>query len=655
MPFWWNRRKKPWFTRWKRRRPYKTRRWRRRRRRPYTRRRRRRRRRRTKVRRKRQKIILKQWQPESITKCKIRGYGCLVAGPEGTQCYCYTNEKDEYPQPKAPSGGGFGAEVYSLQYLYQQWIGRRNIWTKSNDYKDLVRYTGSTIRLHRHPTTDFIVSYSRTPPFLLEKDYYNNIHPTQMLLKKHKVILPSLQRKPTGKLTKKIKIKPPRQMSTKWFFQADFAEQQLFSLEASACNLGWGYYGPNTQSRCITFYSLNPKFYVNSNWSHFGTSPYLPYSTYPQGGLYFWYKSGSGETSKQIAAPTDYNTSVKYDGGFFDSKVLSSTKVSTDSSGTHIQHNRPVTACRYNPDVDDGHGNAVWLISTFQNSYDHPKKLDLIISEKPLWLAFFGFYNFIKKTTKDKGWLLSGIFIVKSPAIHLLTPHEHTFFPIIDLDFIQGKLPWGETITDSRKATWYPTVENQLITMNNFVKCGPLIPKYDFLQQSSWELTYDYTCYFKWGGPYSTDQSAQNPKDQDKWDVPDTLLKTIQISDPVKQTCETMLRDWDYRRGVITRTALKRMQSHLQTDETLSIDSDQTPKKKQKTTAQIPCQEETTQEIQNCLLSLFEENTCQDPQNLQQLINQQQQQQQQLKHNLLQLLVYLNKQQRLIKLQTGLD
>ena len=199
-----------------------------------------------------------------------------------------------------------------------------------------------------------------------------------MLLKKHKVILPSLQRKPTGKLTKKIKIKPPRQMSTKWFFQADFAEQQLFSLEASACNLGWGYYGPNTQSRCITFYSLNPKFYVNSNWSHFGTSPYLPYSTYPQGGLYFWYKSGSGETSKQIAAPTDYNTSVKYDGGFFDSKVLSSTKVSTDSSGTHIQHNRPVTACRYNPDVDDGHGNAVWLISTFQNSYDHPKKLDLI-------------------------------------------------------------------------------------------------------------------------------------------------------------------------------------------------------------------------------------------------------------------------------------
>ncbi len=128
--------KRRYFTRKTRRPRYK-----RRYRRPYTRRRRRRRRKR-KVRRKLQKITVKQWQPDSIVRCKIKGFGCLVAGAQGRQPYCYTNSKYEYPQPKAPGGGGFGAELFTLQYLYEEWVARKNIWTKSNDYKDLVRFTG---------------------------------------------------------------------------------------------------------------------------------------------------------------------------------------------------------------------------------------------------------------------------------------------------------------------------------------------------------------------------------------------------------------------------------------------------------------------------------------------------------------------------------
>ncbi len=84
---------------------------------------------------------------------------------------------------KAPGGGGFGAELFSLKYLYQQWLARKNIWTKSNDYKDLVRYTGSVIKLYRHPTTDFVVYYNRQPPFLIEKDYYNDLHPANYFYK----------------------------------------------------------------------------------------------------------------------------------------------------------------------------------------------------------------------------------------------------------------------------------------------------------------------------------------------------------------------------------------------------------------------------------------------------------------------------------------
>nr|UHM26190.1 MAG: ORF1 [Torque teno midi virus] len=664
MPFWWNRRRKPWFGRWKRYRPrYKKRRWpRRRRRRAPFRRRRRRRRRKGKVRRKRQKITVKQWQPDSIVKCKIIGFGCLVAGAEGRQSFCYTNEVAEYPQPKAPGGGGFGAELYTLEYLYQQWIGRRNIWTKSNDYKDLVRYLWCTIKLYRHPTTDFVVAYNRQPPFLIEKDYYNNIHPLMLMLAKHHKVVPSLKRKPFGKPYVKMKIKPPKQMLTKWFFQQDFAQQGLFTLEASACNLGWAYFGPNNQSRCITGYALNIQFYQIQQWAaSLGTQPYLPYSSYPlTNPLIYWTVNDKGIAIKHTVLHNNYSDSVNYSTGFFQQGVLQAKKITQGDRSTYTspsaQSNLPITTFRYNPDIDDGHGNAVWLVSTLSgHHWEKPGDSDLIISGKPLWLAFYGFWNFIQKIKKDKGWLLTGFFCVQSPAIKLLTPHKQTIFPILDLDFIQGKLPYGETITETKKNLWYPNVENQVITITNFVQTGPYIPKYAYLKESSWELTYKYIFHFKWGGPYVSDQPVQNPKEQGKYDVPDTVTQTVQVSDPLKQTCKAMLRDWDYRRGIVTTTALKRMSEHLQIDSSLQSDGSETPKKKRKITAEIPHHQEKAQEMQACLLSLFEEDTCQDPQNLQQLINFQQQQQHKLKVNLLKLLMDLKHQQRILQHHTGID
>ncbi len=187
MPFWWRRRRKPWFgPRFRRyRRNYKTRRRRYRYRNQYRRpaRRRRRRRRKRKVRRKLKRITIKQWQPERIVKCKIKGVGVLVAGADGSQNRCYTETKDDYTQPKAPGGGGFGLEVFTLEYLFKQWLARKNIWTKTNDYTDLVRYTGCTFRFFRHPDTDFIIKYSRQPPFQLDKDTFPDCHPQNMLLK----------------------------------------------------------------------------------------------------------------------------------------------------------------------------------------------------------------------------------------------------------------------------------------------------------------------------------------------------------------------------------------------------------------------------------------------------------------------------------------
>lgn len=664
MPFWWARRRKPWYTTWRKRRYFKRKRrprYKRRYRRPYTRRRRRRRRKR-KVRRKLQKITVKQWQPDSIVKCRIKGFGCLAAGAQGRQPYCYTTSKYQYPQPKAPGGGGFGAELFSLQYLYEEWLARRNIWTRSNDYKDLVRFLGATFYFFRHPTTDFIVQYNRQPPFLLEKDFYNDLQPLQLLLSKHHKTIPSLARKPLGKSYVKVKIKPTKQMLTKWFFQKDFAEQGLFTVCGSAANLSWGYFNPDTQSRCLTLYSLDTTFFFNSNYAATSDHPYYPYNHFPTTtGLYFYRKVNNAWKSTHVQ-PNTYLQSVNKDTGFFSPYVLQATKIFTTQqthpeSATPSGIELPIATFRYNPEEDTGQGNAVWLTSTLANTHwDKPQLTDLIIVGKPLWQSFYGFQSFIEKSKKHRDWLTTGMFVCKCPCLKRLnTTSTQETFVFIDLDFIQGKLPFEETITENRAKFWYPNTENQVNTIANLVQAGPYVPKYAYQNESTWELTYKYIFYFKWGGPHVTEDLVQNPKSQGKYPVPDTISQAIQVSNPLKQTCETMLRDWDYRRGIITTTALKRMSKHLEIDSSLQSDDSETPKKKKRTTAEIPCHEEKTQEMQECLLSLFEEDTCQESEDLKQLIHHQQQQQQKLKLNIIKLLMDLKHQQRILQHQTGID
>nr|UYM03079.1 MAG: ORF1 [Anelloviridae sp.] len=659
MPFWWYRRRKPWYTRRRQRRKPR---WPKRRKRYYRRqyrrpaRRRRRRRRKTKVRRKRQKIIVKQWQPQSIVKCKIKGLGCLVAGSEGRQFFCYTNEISSYPQPKAPGGGGFGCEVYTLEYLYKQWVAHKNIWTKSNDYKDLVRYTGTTITVYRHPTTDFIVSYNTQPPFIINKDTYTDLHPVRMLLSRHHRVILSAKTNPMGKVKTKIKIRPPKQMQTKWYFQENFAEVGLFQLNATACNFGWSYYGPNQQSSLVTFYSLNTNFYQKHNWAQQRTEGqiYVPYLGYPQTNWpTYTYPTSSGD--KTITPnPSTYWESIDYDKGFFQWKVLTAKKI-TNIQGEH-QHETPVTIARYNPLIDTGENSYVWVVSIVSdNGWKKPSDHDLIISGKPIWLALFGFWNYILKVKKDKAFLEQAMFVVQSPAIRLVNNTAQTWFPIIDKSFLTGNLPYGETITTHDKKFWYPNALKQQEIINAFVESGPYIPKYAFLKESTWNLDYRYISYFKWGGPQVYDQPVADPAKQETYPVPNTLTEGIQIKDPLTQKYKQMLRAWDFRRGMLTKRALQRITENTESDESLSTCESEPLQKKKKITAEIPNPQEKTEEIQTCLQGLFEKSTCPDTEDLKQLILYQQQQQQQLKSNIISLLLDLKQQQRLLQLQTGIE
>uniref|UniRef100_A0AAU7SSW2 Capsid protein n=1 Tax=Gammatorquevirus 001A TaxID=3163413 RepID=A0AAU7SSW2_9VIRU len=669
MPFWWKRRRRPWFGRFR----YKRRKTYRRRRRRFPRRRRyrktTRRRRRRKVRRKLKKITIKQWQPDSITKCKIKGFSCLVLGANGRQMFCYTNVADQYTIAKSPGGGGFGCELITLKWLYDQYTAHNNIWTKTNQYKDLVRYTGCTITVFRHPYVDFILQYHLQGPFTLNKYTYPELHPQNALLARHKRIILSRANAPNKRQTVKIKIKPPKLMSTKWFFQKEFCEYPLVQLCATAVSFSFPRIQPNAQNQIITLYALNPSFYFNSNWKAVTTEGYKNITTqkYPLffdhsiRGIPSPYEFNPNKIPEDVPAQLKldkYLYSVSYRYGLFSPQVMTATKVYTDKQNpekTKIA-NLPLIVLRYNPNVDDGYGNEIYLTSIHKGHYDKPTVTpDYIFQGVPLWMGLYGYGNYLIQSSKDKGLLTTHMFICKSRALHPISQAtKDVYYPIINTDFAFGKLPYDEYITSTMKSNWYPTGEMQEDALNNIVMTGPYQPKFNNITNSTWELDYKYQFFFKWGGPYTTDPVAEDPCKKGTYPTLSALQQTIQIKNPEKLSSESMLHDWDFRRGIVTATALKRMSENLETDTSFESDDSETPKKKKKISKEMPCHNKKEEKIHECLLSLCEEPTCQEtPQTLEQLIQQQQQQQQQLKRNLLRLFQHLKHGQQQIQLQTG--
>nr|UHK05346.1 MAG: ORF1 [Torque teno midi virus] len=661
MPFWWRRRRKPWFGRWRtRRRRYRFNK-RRKPRRRYTRRRNRRttrRRRKHKVRRKRKRIPIQQWQPESIKKCKIIGFSDLIIGAEGRQFLCWTDEKGEYIQPKAPGGGGFGYETLSLEWLYQQQRAHNCIWTVSNQYTDLCRYTGGVIYLYRHATTDFIFSYSVQPPFEITKLTYPQLQPQNMLLEPHHKIILSLKNKPHGKHTVKVRFKPPKTMSTTWYFQKQFADYPLVLFRATAANFSFPRISPLAQSQMITLYYLDTNMWTSCNWAATADTWWKPKGTATS--WEFIYKTPSGDksiivndTTKWTTNRAGYYQSINKNTGWFQKAILNAYKMKRN--GTEVA-NRPIYTARYNPNEDDGQGNVIYAVSLLQSSWAEPvTQHDYVIRGVPLWMGFYGFYSFLKLITKDKAFDEHYMFIVKSTSIRPITqPTAQNYYPFLDREFIDSTLPYDEYISANIEKFWYPKAVFQQRTINAFVESGPFVPRYTNIPFSTWELSYKYKLFFKWGGPQVTDPPVDDPTGKNIYPLPGPHQTTIQISNPKKQSTESMLHEWDWRRGIATQTALKRMQENLETDTSFQSDDSESPPKKRKITKQVQRPEEKEEKIKKCLLSLCEEPTYQEEtQDLQQLINQQQQQQYKLKRNILTLLTHLKSNQRFLNLQTG--
>nr|UHK05876.1 MAG: ORF1 [Torque teno midi virus] len=678
MPFWWRRRRKRWFGRrnfrWRRqkykRRPRKAYRRRRYRSAP---RRRRRRRRRYKVKKKKQTIVMRQWQPDSIKRCKIKGVGTLVLGANGRQFVCWTNVKTQLTPPKAPCGGGFGYEQYSLGFLYEQYTFRNNIWTASNINKDLCRYLRARFTMYRHQTQDFIIAYERQPPFLANEYTYMQCHPQMLLLSRHKKILLSKMTNPRGKLKTTFTVKPPKQMISKWFFQKQFSTAPLLAIKAAACNFNYVHLGNVNNNLILTFSYINLGFYQLGNWAFHpsGTSIYLPYNGVPNK-LFFWnsHQNFTESISEQEFVKkygviwdkskiTNYEASINKDTGWFQPGILKAVLVTREANTKSWVANLPVNTVRYNPTIDKGPGNEIWLHSTLTAAYTKPKTDSiLIMQDQPLWLGLYGWLSWVQMVKKDQFFFASYVLVIKSKALYITGQSGATEEIIpIDSDYIKGKWPFDEPVTQYEHNHWYPSIYHQLNIINAIVCCGPYVPKIDYSERlSNWELNYHYQFFFKWGGPQVDDQQAYDPQIQTTYDVPDKIQGTIQIRDPRKQSYETLLHPWDYRRGDIKKSALKRMFDHLSIDTSFQPDAEPIQKKKKVVGPELTVPQQENQEIQSCLLSLCEENIFQETEetNLLKLIQQQQQQQQELKYNLLKILSEMKEQQVNLQLQTGI-
>nr|UHM27015.1 MAG: ORF1 [Torque teno midi virus] len=656
MPFWWKRRRKPWFGRWRYRKTrYNKRRRQRRkryRRRPYG--RRRRRRRRQKVRRKRKALPIKQWQPASIVKCKIKGITVLVLGADGRQNRCYTANKNETVYPRTPAGGGFGYEVYNLKYLYQEYKAHNNIWTKTNDYKDLVRFLGSKITIFRHPWQDFIVQYDNQPPFNLTKYTYMHCHPFYLLLQKHHKLILSTQSKPNGKVWKTFRIKPTKTYQNSWFFQKDFATKDLFTIKAAALNINYSYMQCCNENMQLSIYYLNMDLYHFGNWGD-ASQPYHPYFTAPQIKTYHCQNLAGKRYDFNLDAST-YTKAIDYKTGWFAPEFLQSVKFYKQASGEEIeQANIPINFCIYNPSLDLGPDNLIFLHSLTSSTYRIPSDEGLYLQNVPLWLGLYGFIDWIAQRY-GKEYLTTHCICLKSKALLVAAqPGASTTIVPIDPSFRQGNQYFNQPPTQLQRAKWFPTILMQQQTINDIVESGPYVPKLTNEKYSTWELKSKYLFHFKWGGPEITDPTVNDPTKQGFYATANTNQETVQVRNPEKQKTETMFHEWDLRRGVIKESAIKRMYENMSVTTDVSDLTDQTPEKKRQRL--LPClqpQNKKEEEMQTCLQTLFEKNIYQESTDLQQLIQQQQQQQDLIKHSIYKLLMNLKQQQNKLQLHTGL-
>nr|UGV36730.1 MAG: ORF1 [TTV-like mini virus]UGV37301.1 MAG: ORF1 [TTV-like mini virus] len=610
-------------------RPYRTW-WRRRRRQPFRRRlrqtfRRRIQRRRTvrrfkrytRFKKKLPKITLKQWQPKTIHKCKIKGDLCLLTCGKGRTNHNYTLTAESYVPTKEPGGGAWSIMQLTLRALYDELLHFRNWWTKSNNGLPLVRFIGGKFTFYRSSQTDYIVTITSCPPFEVTQETYFNTQPIRHLMNRHKVIVPRLDRPWTKRAYIKRRFKLPSTYSNKWYFQSDLYNTPLVMLTTSACSLDQPYAPDNEISTNITLTSLNTDFFQNPQWGNIPEKGYRPKYTGTTD-TYLYAAHNGTETSKLTykdviplfqtklmlkgkklpnswgEAQTNGNIKQEYWGNPFHPDYNSyrfvygkyPTENTYNSQNTFTDLHELYFTCRYNPFKDKGQGNKVYMKSTSlqQGSFmTLPTDTRLIAQDLPLWLIFWGYED----------WLLKS-----KPIQHI----QEDYQVVIQTDYLYPKRlnyvllddyftsPHEMPPTETDRANWHPKLEMQEEQLEQISQTGPFTPKINHTKNI--QIHCFYNLAFKWGGCPAPMEIITDPANQEKFPIPNYINQTIEIQDPTTPP-QHQLWEWDERHQMLTATAAKRIKSHIETPTFFTDFGAKDPSAKTQETPPTPTTEET--------------------------------------------------------------
>ena len=221
----------------------------------------------------------------------------------------------------------------------------------------------------------------------------------------------------------------------------------------------------------------------------------------------------------------------------------------------------------------------MFIESTHSSNWDVPRQDEFKLENLPMYIGLFGFVDWMDKYFHEAGIYDHYCIALKSKFIYgfdFTLPKDQVIIPI-SLYFQSGQGEYGSPPLIDTQQRWIPTIRRQLSVLNDIVNTGPYsgVP-----QGKGFDLPIEYKFYFKWGGTVVNLQNIQDPSKQETFPVPRDQFDRIQIKtqqEPNQQSSTT----GDYRRGILTKKALKRVLQDSADESLSSTDSEELiPKKR---------------------------------------------------------------------------
>lgn len=543
-----------------------------------------------------------------------------------------------------PGGGGWSCKVWSLSALYDAFKHCRNVWTGSNHNLPLVRYLGCKYKLYQSHTQDYTFKYQNHFPMVATMESYNAAQPSMLMMDNRTKKIPSKTTKQRRKPYTIVRIKPPAQMQNKWYFAHDISHTPLLLTYASACSFDNYFISTKSLSDNCNIILLRTGIFNNTNFQNKGNNPYSPTTAGTQQ-VYLYATAHNkvednaynvkdlillgntstntggfaySDTNKPIQNWSEMTTKAQLMWGnpfykeyinntgtytIMTSTVNWATLISRNENGKlnkteYTEVDALYETIRYSPNRDNGEGNMCYFkpVNKHENSWDPPADQSLVNHGFPLWILFWGYSDFIKRTEKYKNLETDYALVFTSP--HTTPPRTKAV--MLNHSFIIGNSPFENEFNILDYNRWHPCLQMQYTAINQICETGPGTPKLG--DRKTTEAKAQYTFYFKFGGNPPKMSEIEDPGEQHSYPIPNNLIGRTTIESPT-EPIHTFLYNFDTKGDILTTKAAKRITKDYETKKSLFTDG-RNPKQEE---IYYPQKKKATEKEKETLHSIIEQ------------------------------------------------